>query len=101
MAEIKKKGTRAIKKEKNPLDPIFKIKPVRIFNKVCPDIKFAKSRIAKLKAREIYETNSIHVNNGKITKGRLGKKNLNHIKPFFEMAKIVMLKITPHPKANV
>lgn len=101
IAEIRKNGINAIRKEMNPFDPIFKIKPVNMFNKVCPDIKFANKRIAKLKAREMYETNSIQVNKGNIKIGKLGKKNLNQAKPFFEIARIVILKITPQPSANV
>ncbi len=36
-----------------------------------------------------------------MTKGKLGKKNLNQYNPFFEIAKIVILVITPQPRANV
>lgn len=53
IAEIRKKGINAIKNDTKPFEPIFKIKPVKIFNKVCPDIKLANNRIAKLKARDI------------------------------------------------
>lgn len=101
MQKSKKKGINAIKNEINPFEPIFKMKPVKMFSKVCPDIRLAKSRIAKLKALEIYETNSIRVNKGNMTSGKLGKKNLNQLNPFLEIANIVILEITPQPNAKV
>jgi hypothetical protein len=64
-------------------------------------MRFANNRIAKLKALEIYETNSMQVKRGKITNGKLGKKNLNQAKPFFDIAITVILVITPQPKAKV
>lgn len=46
-----------------------------IFNKVCPDIKFANNRIEILKTRAIYEINSTTTINGDIIKGVPSGKN--------------------------
>jgi hypothetical protein len=43
-------------------------------NRVCPDIKLAKSRIAKLKALAIYDINSIIIKKGNIKIGADGTK---------------------------
>jgi hypothetical protein len=50
-------------------------KVAKIFNKVCPDIKLAKSRIDKLKTRKTYETNSISTSKGAKATGAPGGKN--------------------------
>ena len=47
-----------------PKDSIVQANPAIIFNSVCPDIIFAKSRIDKLKTRDIQDAISIGTNRG-------------------------------------
>ena len=52
-------------------------KPIKIFNKACPDIIFANKRILKLKTLATYETSSIKTKKGAIASGTpLGSKRL-------------------------
>jgi len=54
----------------------------KIFNKIWPDIMFAKRRIARLKTLALYEINSIITKNGAIATGApLGKNKLKNFKP--------------------
>lgn len=49
----------------------------------------------------MYDTISIQVNKGSIANGKFGKNNLNQWNPFLDIAKIVMLSITPQPNEKV
>lgn len=52
-------------------------KPIKIFNKACPDIIFANKRMLKLKTLAIYDTNSIKMRKGAIASGTpLGSNKL-------------------------
>jgi hypothetical protein len=50
-------------------------KPIRIFNRACPDNIFAKSRMLKLKTRAMYDTASIKIKKGAIARGAPAGKN--------------------------
>jgi hypothetical protein len=55
------------------------MKLIKIFNKICPDIMFAKSRMAKLKILEMYETYSIKIIRGiKINGTPSGRNKTNN-----------------------
>jgi hypothetical protein len=55
----------------------------KIFNNICPDIIFAKSRIAKLNTLALNEINSIKIIKGTISKGvPVGKKVLKNFNLF-------------------
>lgn len=55
----------------------------KIFNKICPDIILANSRIAKLNTLALYEINSIITKNGVIAVGApFGKKILKNFNPW-------------------
>ena len=47
----------------------------KILSKVCPDMRFANNRIAKLNTRKTYETNSIKTSSGARANGAPGGKN--------------------------
>ena len=67
-------GTKKQIKLIEPLKTINQIKPAKIFNSVCPDIKFANNRIDKLNTRATYEIISMIIKNGAIANGApLGK----------------------------
>jgi len=74
-----------ITKQTLPIEPpkiINQINPAKIFNNVCPDIKFANNRIDKLKTRATYEIISIIIRNGAMANGApLGKKRAKKLNP--------------------
>lgn len=72
------KGIRCTKYQIPPKESIVQANPAIIFNKVWPDIILANNRIAKLKTRAIYESNSIGTRRGANIKCTpLGKKKPN------------------------
>lgn len=58
------KGNKCRKYQIPPKDNIVQANPAIIFNNVCPDIIFAKSRIDKLKTRDTYDAISMGTNRG-------------------------------------
>jgi len=72
---------------------IVKLKPIKIFNNVCPAIIFANNRIDKLNKRATYETISIKTNKMAIAIGvPFGKKNPINLKnPLLYIAKILIM----------
>lgn len=78
------------------------VNPAKIFNSACPDVILANRRTAKLIIRDKFETNSIKIMNGIITKGEpFGKKWLN-IKILFAKKELnQIVNIINIEKANV
>lgn len=80
------------------LEPaITQTKPIKIFNKICPDIIFANKRIAKLKILEKYETYSIIIISG--IKGVGTPSGKNKIK-YFSLWKEKAIKLLPRKKES-
>jgi hypothetical protein len=75
------------------MDTALQAKPDKILSKVCPDIRLANKRIAKLKTRKTYETHSIATSKGANAKGAPGGKNkLKKCRPFFKIPKALIPK---------
>jgi hypothetical protein len=69
-------------KRRPPLAHIAQAKPIKIFSKACPDIILANNRILRLRTFAKYETSSIIIKKGLITKGTpLGKNKLTKCHP--------------------
>jgi hypothetical protein len=80
---------------KNGLVKIMeKLKPIKIFKRVCPAIIFAKSRIDKLNNRAKYEINSIIISKKVIFNGvPEGKNNEKKaVKPVRNIPEILIIK---------
>jgi hypothetical protein len=95
-------GNNCIKYQIPPNESIVQAKPAIIFNSVCPDIIFAKSRIARLKTLVMYDTSSIGINNGASARlTPLGRKNPKKCSPCSRIAIIFIPVNSIKAKLNV